>query len=121
MRVIIHRGIQVAKNCKAVGTKYSRNNKDNFEVSYNNKINGERLYERQVYVVIHRGLSMEGNCKSDGHKGLGKALRSIFRIFWRSKRSSIIRSSPGGSNYENLELELAKPFNPNRREIRVPE
>ena len=26
-----------------------------------------------------------------------------------------------GSNYENLELELAKSFNPNRREIRIPE
>ena len=32
-----------------------------------------------------------------------------------------MRESPGGSNYKNLELELAKSFNPNRREIRVPE
>ena len=39
MRVTIRRGIQVAKNCKAVGTKYSRNNRENFGVSCNNKIN----------------------------------------------------------------------------------
>ena len=40
-RKIIRRGIHVAKNCKAVGTKYCRNNRENFEVSCNNKINGE--------------------------------------------------------------------------------
>ena len=32
-----------------------------------------------------------------------------------------MKGSPGESIYENLELELAKPFNLNRREIRVPE
>ena len=33
-------GIHVAKNCQAVGTKYSRNNRENFGISCNNKING---------------------------------------------------------------------------------
>ena len=33
----------------------------------------------------------------------------------------MIRGSPEEINYENLELELAKPFNPNRREIGIPE
>ncbi len=32
-----------------------------------------------------------------------------------------MRGSPGGSSYENLESDLVKSFNPNRREIRVPE
>ena len=65
---IIRRGIQVTKNSKAVSSKDSRNNRENFGVSCNNKINWEALYEWRVYVVIHRGLSMEGNCKSDEHK-----------------------------------------------------
>ena len=68
MREIIRRGIHVAKNCIAVGTKYSQNIRENFEVSCNNKINGESLNEWKVYVVIHRGLSMERNCKRDGTK-----------------------------------------------------
>ena len=36
-------------------------------------------------------------------------------------QSSGVRGSPGGSNYEILESEFVKSFNPNRREIRVPE
>ena len=68
---IIRRGIQVTRNSKAVSSKDSRNNRENFGVSCNNKINGETLYEWRVYVVIHRGLSMEGNCKSDEHKFSG--------------------------------------------------
>ena len=31
------------------------------------------------------------------------------------------KGSPGGSSYENLELDLVKLFNPNRREIKAPE
>ena len=68
---IIRRGIQVTKNSKAVSSKDSRNNRENFGVSCNNKINWETLYECRVYVVIHRSLSMEGNCKSDEHKFSG--------------------------------------------------
>ena len=66
---IIHRGIQVTKNSKAVSSKDSRNNRENFGVSCN--INWETLYEWRVYVVIHRSLSMKGNCKSDEHKFSG--------------------------------------------------
>ena len=33
----------------------------------------------------------------------------------------MIRGSPGESSYENLESDLVKSFNLNRREIRVPE
>ena len=65
---IIRRGIQVTKNNKAVSSKNSRNNRETFGVSCNNKINWETLYECRVYMVIHRGLSMEGNCKSDAIK-----------------------------------------------------
>ena len=66
------------------------------------------------------GLSMKGNCKSDGTKSrenIAEYLRDP------SVHQAIIWSegSPGGSNYENLELELAKSFNSNRREIRVQE
>ena len=59
------------KICKAVGTKYYRDNREDFGVSCNNKINWETLYEWRVYVVIHRSLSMKGNCKSDEHKFSG--------------------------------------------------
>ena len=68
---IIRRGIQVKKNSKAVSSKDSRNNRENFGVSCNNKINWETLYEWRVYVVIHRSSSMKGNCKSDEHKFSG--------------------------------------------------
>ena len=68
VRGIICRGIYVARNCKAVGTKYTQNNKENFRVSCNNKINWEALYEWRVFVVIHRDILMVGNCKSNGHK-----------------------------------------------------
>ena len=46
---------------------------------------------------------------------------SIFGIFWCTKQSSGVRGSLGESIYENLELELTKTFNLNRRKIRVPE
>ena len=65
---IIRRGIQLTKNSRVVSSRDSRSNKENFEVSCNNKINLETLYEWRVYVVIHRSLSMKGNCKSDEHK-----------------------------------------------------
>ena len=68
---IIRRGIQVTKNSKAVSSKDSRNNRENFGVSCNNKINWETLYEWRVYVVIHRSLSMKENCKSNEHKFSG--------------------------------------------------
>ena len=68
---IIRRGIQLTKNSKAVSSKDSWNNRENFGVSCNNKINWETLYEWRVYVVIHRSLSMKGNCKSDEHKFSG--------------------------------------------------
>ena len=64
-RVIIRRGIQVAKNCRAGGTKYSQNNGEQFGASCNNKINGIEC--RQVYAVIHTDLSVVRNSKSDGH------------------------------------------------------
>ena len=67
---IIRRGIQVTKNSKAVSSKDSQNNRENFGVSCNNKINWETLYEWRVYVVIHRSLSMKGNYKSNGDKVL---------------------------------------------------
>ena len=34
-------GIHAVKNCKAVNSKDCRNSRENFEVSCNNKINGE--------------------------------------------------------------------------------
>ena len=82
---------------------------------------GKSRYGRQVYVAIHGDLSVVGNCDGEGHKGLGKTSKSIFRIFWCTKRPSRMRGSPGGSSYEILMLEIAKSFNPNGREIRVPE
>ena len=68
---IIRRGIQVTKNSRVVSSRGSRNNRENFGVSCNNKISWATLYEWRVYVVIHRSLSMKGNCKSDEHKFSG--------------------------------------------------
>ncbi len=73
---IIRRGIQVTKNSKAVSSKDSRDNRENFGVSCNNKINWETLYEWRVYVVIHRSLLMKGNGKSDEHK-VSKEYRGV--------------------------------------------
>ena len=42
---IIRRGIQVTKNSKAVSSKDSRNNRENYGVSCSSKINRETLYE----------------------------------------------------------------------------
>ena len=77
---IIRRGIQVTKNSKVVSSKDSRNNRENFGVSCNNKSNWKRRFGRQVYVAIHGDLSVVGNCNGEGHKGLGKASESVFRI-----------------------------------------
>ena len=74
-----------------------------------------------MYIAIHGDLSVVGNCNSEGHKGLGKTTKIFFRIFWCTKQSTGVRGSPGESIYENLKFELEKSFNPNRREIRVPE
>ena len=56
-------------------------------------------------------------------QGLERISEIIFEIFWCSRQSSEVRGSPGESIFENLKLVLflAKSFNPNRREIRVPE
>ena len=84
---IIRRGIYVASNCKAVGTKYSRNNKENSRVSCNNKINGEWLYEWQVYVVTHR-CSDDRELQKQRAPSLEGTSESNFEIFWCSRRSS---------------------------------
>ena len=41
VRGFIRRGIHVVKNCKAVSSKDSRDNREYFGTSCNNKINGE--------------------------------------------------------------------------------
>ena len=54
---------------------------------------------------------------------LGTTSESIFGILQRAKQSSGVRGSPRESIFENLKLVLflAKSFNPNKRELRVPE
>ena len=47
--------------------------------------------------------------------------RSICRIFWRSKRSSIMSGLSGRKWVREPNVRVSKMFNPNRREIRVPE
>jgi hypothetical protein len=73
-----------------------------------------------VYVVIHRGSRWKGIAEAMGTKpreNIGEYLQNLLllqMIIWNE-------GSLGGSSYGNLELELAKSLNPNRREIRVPE
>jgi hypothetical protein len=70
--------------------------------------------------VIHRDLSVVRNCKDSGHKGLGnfeeypRSLLMKQAIIWHEGLS-------GRKRLRDLVLELAKLFNSNRREIRVPE
>ena len=86
-------------------------------VSRNNRSNWEWRYRRQG--CYSRGLPAVRNCMAVD-TGSWDTSRSIFRVFVADDHLSW-RSSPGGSDYENLVLELAKLFNPNRGEIRVPE
>ena len=64
---------------------------------------------------------MEGNRKSDEHKFLSEHRRVSSKASGGAGDHLEGRGSPGGSHCENLALELVKSFNPNRREIRVPE
>ena len=93
-----------------------------------------RVSQHPIITRATRDEGMNGNCRSlsigvDGGSEskkrwaqvLERTSQSIFGIFWCNKRSSGVRGSPGGSHCENLALELVKSFNPNRREIRVPE
>ena len=88
------------RSCKVAGATDFRNDKSNWKIRFG----------RQVYVSILRDSSVVGNCNGEGHKGLGKTSKSIFRILWCTKRPSGMRGSPGGSSYENLESELVKSF-----------
>lgn len=82
--------------------------------SWNEGTDGECMY---LSVGIYRWSEIaKVVCTS-----LKRILESISGIFWWSRRLSVIRGSPGESSYENLESDLVKSFNPNRREIRVPE
>ena len=64
---------------------------------------------------------MEGNRKSDEHKFSSEHRRVSSKASGGAGDHLEGRGSPGGSHCENLALELVKSFNPNRREIRVPE
>ena len=66
-------------------------------------------------------ITVVGNCKGEGHKGLGKTSKSICRIFWCSKRSSVMSGLSGRKWVREPNVRVSKMFNPNRREVRVPE
>ena len=60
------------------------------------------------------------NCKAVGTVSR-ETSRSICRIFWWSKRSSIMSGLSGRKWVREPNVRVSKMFNPNRREIRVPE
>ena len=109
------------RSCNVAGTMDSRNTWKYYKASCNNKINWGWQYERQVYVVIQRGLSVIWNCNGEGHKGFGETSESIFEIFWSNKRSSGLKGLSKRKWVREPNVKLSKMFNPNRREIRVPE
>ena len=74
-----------------------------------------------MHVFIHRDILVVGNCKSNGHKVSKEYQRVTLKSSGAARNHLDWRGSPGESSYENLELDLVKSFNPNRREIRVPE
>ena len=63
---------------------------------------------------------MVRNCKAFG-TGSRETSRSIRRIFWRSKRSSIMLGLSGRKWLWEPNVRVSKMFNLNKREIRVPE
>ena len=75
-----------------------------------------------MHVDIHRDILVTVNYKGDVHKGLGNDRRVSSTSPGAVGDHLAGRGSPGESIYENLQLVfLAKSFNPNRREFRVPE
>ena len=80
------------------------------------------MYEWQVYAVFHKDLSVEGIAMAKGRRVSGKHQRVSSESSGAAGDHLAGRGSPGESIYENLQLVfLAKSFNPNRREFRVPE
>ena len=59
----------------------------------------------QAARMSFRGVSVVRNCKAVGI-GSRETSRSIRRIFWRSKQSSIMLGLSGRSGYENLMSEV---------------
>ena len=86
--------------------------------SCNNRSNWIRRYKRQG--GYSRGLPVVRNCKAVGTESQ-ETLRSIRRIFWRSKRSSVMSGLSGRKWVREPNVRVSKMFNPNRREIRDPE
>ena len=75
-----------------------------------------------MYVVIHKDLSVVGIAMAKGTRVSGKHQRVSSESSGAAGDHLAGRGSPGESIYENLQLVfLAKSFNPNRREFRVPE
>ena len=86
--------------------------------SCNNRSNWVWRYKRQG--CYSRGLSVVRNCKAVG-TGSRETSRSICRIFSRSKRSSVMSGLSGRKWVREPTVRVSKMFNPNRREIRIPE
>ena len=72
---------------------------------------------RQLSIRIYRWSGIAKVAGTKSRENIGEYLRNL------PVKQAIIcdKGSLGGSSYENLESELAKSFNLNRREIRVPE
>ena len=86
--------------------------------SCNNRSNWVWRYKRRG--CHSRGLSVVRNCKAVG-TGSRETSRSICRIFWRSKRSSLMSGLSGRKWVREPNVGVSKMFNLNRREIRVRE
>ena len=74
----------------------------------------------QAAGMLFTGLSVVRNCKAVG-TGSRETSRNIYRIFWRSKRSSVMLRLSGWKWVREPNVRVSKMFNPNRRKIRVPE
>ena len=74
----------------------------------------------QAARLLFMGIIDGRNCKAVGTRSQ-ETSRSICRIFRRSKRSSVMSGLPGRKWLRDPRVRVSKKFNPNRREIRVPE
>ena len=76
--------------------------------------------ERKVYGVIHTNLTVAGDCKGDEHIGSQEFIGEYLRNLLVNQAIICKEGSPGGSSYENLELVLAKSFNPKEKRNQSP-
>ena len=109
------------RSCKAADPKDSRNIRSiSGYLVITRTIGNEVMDDKCMYLSI--GIyRWHGFATAKGTRVSGKHRRVSSKFSGAAGDHLDLRGSPGESSYENLESDLVKSFNLNRREIRVPE